>query len=180
MKANFGAAHESETDRDYPAKKTMIGILQSNARTPILPGAVVDRRSFNFPVFYRVVDELTSKRLIEEADPSLAEPIIREAQILERSGVAAIMGDCGHLIQFQRDVATAVNIPVFLSSWLQVPFIHHILPHGEQPLFQEGILTMGGNRGLDRFASSWHARPARVLGGIYPRAWNVKSTNYRR
>ncbi len=105
-----------------------IGILQSNARIAMAPGDVGNASTYPFPVVYRLVEELTSERLIVEADPQLAIPLIREARILEGMGVAAIMGDCGHAIQFQKQVAAAVNIPVFLSSWLQVPFISNILP----------------------------------------------------
>ncbi len=105
-----------------------IGILQSNSRILMPPGDVGNARTFAFPVVYRVVDELTGDRLIVRADPTLAAPIIREARALEALGVSAITGDCGHLIQFQQQVQAAVNIPVFLSSWMQVPFIARILP----------------------------------------------------
>ncbi len=104
-----------------------IGILQSNSRIAMALGDVGNARTFAFPVVYRVVEELTGDRLIVHADPALAGPLIREARALEAQGVSAISGDCGHLIQFQNDVAAAVNIPVFLSSWLQVPFISRIL-----------------------------------------------------
>ena len=107
---------------------TTIGILQSNGRIPMPPGDVGNASTYKFPVLYRVVEELSFDRLIVQADPTLAGPIIREARMLERAGVAAIMGDCGHMVQFQKEVASAVNIPVFLSSWLQIPFIHRILP----------------------------------------------------
>ena len=105
-----------------------IGILQSNSRIAMAPGDVGNARTFKFPVVYRVVDELSSDRLIVHADPTLAGPILREACALEEMGVLAITGDCGHLIQFQKEVAAAVQIPVFLSSWLQVPFIARIIP----------------------------------------------------
>jgi aspartate/glutamate racemase len=83
-------------------------------------------------VLYGVVDELRTDRLIAEADRALAEPIIREARALEQTGVAAITADCGYMALFQRDVASAVNIPVFLSSLMQIPFIYSILPRGKK------------------------------------------------
>ena len=106
----------------------VIGILQSNSRIVMPPGDVGNARTFAFPVVYRLVEELTGDRLIVHADPTLVGPIVREARALEEMGVSAITGDCGHLIQFQNDVAAAVNIPVFLSSWMQVPFISLTLP----------------------------------------------------
>lgn len=107
---------------------TTIGILQSNARIPMIAGDVGNASTYKFPVIYRVVEEVTTERLIFQADPTLAEPIIRGAQALERAGVAGITADCGFMSLFQGQVAAAVNIPVFLSSWLQVPFIRQILP----------------------------------------------------
>jgi len=88
---------------------------------------VANASTFNFPVLYRVVDDLLIDKLIVDADPALAEPIICEARALERAGVAAITADCGYMALFQKAVAAAVNIPVFLSSWMQVPFIYHTL-----------------------------------------------------
>jgi len=122
-----------------------IGILQSNAHIPMPPGDVGNASSFSFPVVYRLVEELTSERLIVQADPTLAGPLIREARMLEAMGVAAIMGDCGHLVQFQKEIAAAVDIPVFLSSWQQIPFIRSILP----PHKKIGVLM----------ANSLHYRP---------------------
>jgi hypothetical protein len=110
------------------ANGATIGILQSNSQIAMPPGDVGNARTFTFPVVYRVVEELTGDRLIVQADPALAGPLIREARALEALGVSAITGDCGHMIQFQRDVAGAVNVPVLLSSWMQVPFISSTLP----------------------------------------------------
>lgn len=111
---------------------TTIGILLLNSRVPCLPGDVGNASTFRFPVAYRVVDELLIDRLIVNADPALAEPIIREARALEQVGVAAITAGCGYMALFQREVAAAVNVPVFLSSWMQVPFMHQILKPGKK------------------------------------------------
>jgi len=105
-----------------------IGILQSNGRIPMAPGDIGNASTFNFPVVYRVVEEVTFERLIEQSDPALAQPMIREARYLQQYGVSAIMGDCGHMLRFQEEVAEAVDVPVFLSGWLQLPFIEGILP----------------------------------------------------
>ena len=109
-----------------------IGILLLNTHIPFIPGDVGNASTFKFPVLYRVVEDLLPDRLVVDADPALADPIIREARALERSGVAAITADCGYLALFQKDVAAAVNIPVFLSSWMQVPFMHHMLQPGKK------------------------------------------------
>lgn len=111
---------------------TTIGILLLNTRVPSIPGDVANASTFNFPVLYRVVDDLLIDKLIVDADPALAEPIICEARALERAGVAAITADCGYMALFQREVVAAVDIPVFLSSWMQVPFIYQMLQPGKK------------------------------------------------
>ncbi len=107
---------------------TSIGILLLNTRVPFIPGDVGNSSTYHFPVVYRVVDELLTNRLVVEADPALAKAIIREARALEKEGVSAITADCGFMALFQKEVALSVNIPVFLSSWMQVPFISRMLP----------------------------------------------------
>ena len=54
--------------------------------------------------------------------------MISGARELEREGVKAITGDCGFMAIYQKEVKAAVNVPVFLSSLLQIPFIAATLP----------------------------------------------------
>ena len=107
---------------------TTIGILALNINLPVIPGDVGNASTFSFPVLYRVVEELVTDR----ADRALTEPVVREALSLERAGVAAITSNCGNMALYQKEVAAAVNIPVLLSSWMQVPFIHRLLPPGKK------------------------------------------------
>jgi len=111
---------------------TTIGILLMNTSIPLIPGDVGNASTYDFPVLFRVVDDLVTDRLVVEADPELAEPIIREAHALERAGVAAITADCGYMAMFQKEVAAAVDVPVFLSSWMQVPFMARMLQPGRK------------------------------------------------
>jgi Asp/Glu/hydantoin racemase len=103
---------------------TTIGILVLNVRLPFVPGDAGNASTFGFPVLYRVVEELVT----DKADPALTRFVVREARALERAGVAAITASCGNMALYQKEVAAAVNVPVFLSSWMQVPFIHSMLP----------------------------------------------------
>ncbi|MBN1668210.1 MAG: hypothetical protein JW862_14050, partial [Anaerolineales bacterium] len=54
-------------------------------------------------------------------------PIIKAAQKLEKLGVRALVGECGYLAYFQREVAASVKIPVFMSSLLQVPLAQQVI-----------------------------------------------------
>jgi Asp/Glu/hydantoin racemase len=103
-----------------------IGILILNAAYPCVPGNVGNATTFPFPVRYEEVQGATIDRLLNQRDPSLAKPFIRAAQNLCDRGVRAITGACGFMALFQKEVATALNIPVFLSSLMQIPFIHQI------------------------------------------------------
>ncbi|MBN9467171.1 MAG: aspartate/glutamate racemase family protein [Bosea sp.] len=101
-----------------------IGILILDAAYPCVPGNVGNATTYDFPVCYQEVRGASIERLLTQRDPALAEPFVEAARELERRGVRAITGACGFMALFQRQVAGAVEIPVFLSSLMQVPFIH--------------------------------------------------------
>jgi len=61
--------------------------------------------------------------MVYQADKSLVSAFVEGAKQLEREGVRAITGACGFMALFQKEVADAVDVPVFLSSLLQIPFI---------------------------------------------------------
>lgn len=114
-----------------------IGILMLDTKFPRLPGDVGNAHTFPFPVRYRVVKGASPKRVVEEGDPSLLEPFISAARELEAEGVKAITTSCGFLALFQRELAAAVEVPVFSSSLLQIPFVYRLF--GEKGY--AGILT---------------------------------------
>ena len=103
-----------------------IGIIVLDCYYPYIPGNVANATTYEFPVRYAAVDGATNDRLIHSRDPALLTPFIDAAQKLEAEGVKAITSGCGFMALFQREIAASVNIPVFLSSLLQVPFIHQI------------------------------------------------------
>lgn len=99
-----------------------LGILLLDTTFPRIPGDVGNESSYPFPVLIRKVEGATVQRVIFEADPKLKDLFISAAQALAGEGVAAITSSCGFLSLIQKDVAAAVeNIPVFLSSLMQVP-----------------------------------------------------------
>lgn len=109
-----------------------IGILILNAAYPCIPGNVGNATSFDFPVRYRVVREASIDRLLNRRDRALIQPFIDAARELAAEGVKAITGACGFMALFQREIAAAVDIPVFMSSLLQIPFMHHITAPGRR------------------------------------------------
>jgi Asp/Glu/hydantoin racemase len=103
---------------------TTLGILLLDTNFPRIPGDVGNERSYPFPVHIKKVRGATVQRVVYDADPTLRELFIEAASELENEGVAAITSSCGFLSPIQKDVAEAVNVPVFLSSLMQVPIAY--------------------------------------------------------
>jgi len=75
-----------------------------------------------------VLEGVDNHALVWEQDKSPCRtPILRAARKLERMGCRAIAAECGYFAYFQKDVAGYVDVPVFMSSLLQVPFIQQII-----------------------------------------------------
>jgi len=116
-----------------------IGILHLEVWYPLLPGNVVNATTYPFPVRYKLLAGGTQDR-IHSADPSIADLVINAGRELEQEGVRAIAGACGYLGNYQKQVAAALNVPVFLSSLLQLSMIHQAL----KPDRRIGILCADG------------------------------------
>lgn len=114
----------------------VIGVMMTNKVKARIPGDIGNATTFNFPVRYRVVKE-ASTDTHRRGDPSLIKPFIDAARDLEEAGVKAITTCCGFLAFFQREIADAVNIPVFTSSLLLLPMISKMLK-GNQKV---GVIT---------------------------------------
>lgn len=117
-----------------------IGILMLDTRFPRIPGDIGNATTFDFPVRYKVVQGASPRRVVVENDPALLAPFVEAAQALEAEGVRAITTSCGFLALFQREMASAVSIPVFTSSLLQAPVVYRML----RPDQKIGILTAHG------------------------------------
>ena len=130
-----------------------IGILILDATYPCIPGNVGNASTFPFPVRYKVVKEASIERLIKKRDKTLIQPFIDAAIELQEEGVKAITGACGFMALFQREVSDAVDVPVFLSSLLQIPFIYQIkkqkigiITADSKSLTPEHFISVGVNK----------------------------------
>ena len=108
-----------------------IGIVHLEVWYPLVPGNVVNATTYNFPVRYKALRGATIPRILR-ADPELLDLIIEAGHELEQEGARAMVGACGYFANYQREVAAALDIPVFLSSLLQVPMIVRALKPGQQ------------------------------------------------
>ena len=107
---------------------------------PMMPGNVVNAWTYDFPVRMRAVPNLTNTRLFE-ADPTIVDDVISAAKhMVEFEGVRAICSACGFFGNYHKQVAEALDVPVAMSSLVQVPLIQSIIG----PSKKIGILTANG------------------------------------
>ena len=124
------------TNRSAESYGQAIGILLLDARAPFIPGDVANATSYDFPVIYKLVPGLKTTVCLEGA-PEFNEPMAEAARELVAQGVRGISSDCGFMLQYQDAVRDAVDVPVALSSLLQIPVIERSLTPG-QPI---GVIT---------------------------------------
>lgn len=103
-----------------------IGVLSLESYFPKPPGHIKNPSSLTFTTTYEVIEGLTVPKLLNNPTPDMIEPLLEAARRLEACGVKAITGSCGFLALFQREIAAAVNIPVFVSSLVQAQLIHQM------------------------------------------------------
>jgi Asp/Glu/hydantoin racemase len=103
-----------------------LGVMLLDTQFPRIPGDVGNTASYDFPVLLKTVPGATVQRVVFEADPALREAFVEAARELESADVAAITSSCGFLSVIQEAVSSAVSVPVFLSSLMQVPMAHAV------------------------------------------------------
>jgi hypothetical protein len=105
-----------------------LGIIILDDPYPGFPGDVRNASAFPYPIQYEIAEGVDNDTLVWKEDKSpCLEPIKRAAKRLERIGCRAIAAECGYFAWFQREIVACVDIPVFMSSLLQVPFIQQII-----------------------------------------------------
>lgn len=107
-----------------------IGILCLESYFPKMRGHLRNPRIYSFPAVMRVLTGLDIPKFLFNPDAEMIQPIIDAAVQLEKDGVKAITGSCGFMALFQKEIAEAVSVPVFMSSLLQLPLIR--IMHGEK------------------------------------------------
>lgn len=120
-----------------------IGILLLETAVPFIPGDVANASTYPFPVRFTKVPGFTVARAIGK-DPDIYAALETAARELAAQGVRAITGDCGFMALHQQRLAETLEVPVFLSSLLQIPFILSILG----AVSKVGVIT-ADSRSLD-------------------------------
>lgn len=127
-----------------------LGIMILDEVYPGFPGDVRNASAYPFPIQYELVEGIDIKKLVRDEDKTLClDPILAAARKLEKMGCRAIAAECGYFAYFQREAAASVDVPVFMSSLLQVPLMQQVVGLGNQV----GILC-----GLREFLLPEHLR----------------------
>ena len=113
-----------------------IGIILIENFAPFIPGDVANASTYSFPVRLQRVKGLSVKRMFAK-DVTALELVLEAGRQLVKEGVRAVTADCGFMALFQKELANQLEVPVFLSSLLQVPFISRMLGDSEKV----GIIT---------------------------------------
>ncbi len=122
-----------KTRKNHKCYGMGIGIMILDDVYPGFPGDVRNASAWGFPIQYEIAKDVNCYNLIWEQDKSpCREPILRAARNLEDMGCKAIAAECGYFAYFQKDVAGYVDVPVFMSSLLQVPFIQKLIGPNKQ------------------------------------------------
>lgn len=93
------------------------------------PGDVGNATTFSYPVRFLVVPEAAGDSY-RRNDRSLLEPFLRATRELEAAGVLAITTTCGFIASFQQELSSAVSVPVFTSSLIQLPLVYEMYGRG--------------------------------------------------
>ena len=99
-----------------------VGMLLLDEVETHVPGDTAHAATYDFPVLFKVVRGATAGR-VTKGDPSMEGPIVAAAREMADMGVGAISSNCGFMIHYQEAVARAIELPVMLSSLLQLPLV---------------------------------------------------------
>jgi hypothetical protein len=97
-----------------------IGMLCAQWNIPFVPGDLNHASTFDFPMRYVEVQGLIGADILRGDGEKFTDLIVTAARDLEAEGVQALTSNCGFMAVYQEVVAAAVDIPVFLSSLLQL------------------------------------------------------------
>ena len=124
---DFGINH-IKARKDHRCYGMGLGIIILDDVYPGFPGDVRNASAFPFPIQYEIAEGVDIWALVHGEDKSpLREPIQRAAKKLASMGCRAIAAECGYFAYFQKDIAGFVDVPVFMSSLLQVPFAQQLI-----------------------------------------------------
>jgi len=114
--------------KDHRCYGMGLGIIILDDIYPGFPGDVRNASAYPFPIQYEIVEGVDVQALVHKEDKSAClDPIKRAAKKLESMGCRAIAAECGYFAYFQQEIAGFVDVPVYMSSLLQVPLAQRLI-----------------------------------------------------
>ena len=92
-----------------------------------LVGNSTNPASYRYPVRLKPVRGANVHTVLENPSREVLAQMIADAQAMAADGIAAITTSCGFNAIFQEELASALSIPVFTSSLLQVPMVQRMV-----------------------------------------------------
>lgn len=115
-----------------------IGIILLDTDLPRPVGDLANARTLEFPVHYAPTVGAPARHVVENEASGLLDDFLATGRRLIDLGVRAVVTCCGFLAIFQRELASALPVPVATSSLLQIPLVLQLL----QPDQQVAVLTI--------------------------------------
>lgn len=140
-------------------KQDPIGIMLLDGDDPRIPGQVASSKSFQFPVLYDVLEGIDAERIFYHREGNLAELVLEKASNLVNQGAVALTSNCGFLGYYQKIVSSHIDVPVMLSSLLQIPIIKNSLKPDQNIL----ILTAESTQIDDKLLSAVGVQNSNLL-----------------
>ena len=140
----------------------MLGIVMLDTRFPRLPGDVGHPRSFSIAVRHRVAQGAHPAAVVRGDDPALLRPFIECGRALIDEGALALGTSCGFLARWQRELQSALPVPVWSSSLLELAAL------AEQGTPRCGVITIEAASLTRRHFEAVGADPATPVEGITP------------
>ncbi len=127
-----------------------IGIIYiEDVYYPMVPGNIVNGYTFDFPVRLKAVEGLDIPNLFQTAD-QVGNQILKACEELKKEGVRAISAACGFFGNYQSIVAEQMDIPIAISSLVQIPWIATLLQSNQKI----GVLTADQSSWSERLLES--------------------------
>ncbi|MBT3179134.1 MAG: aspartate/glutamate racemase family protein [Desulfobacula sp.] len=151
-------------DRNVHCSGMGLGIILLDETYPGFPGDVRNPSAFPYPIQYEVAQGLDIQKLVRGKDKDqYFDTILTAALNLQKMGCRAIAAECGYFAFFHQEVKARMDIPVFMSSLLQVPWAQSII----NPDHVVGLLMSNQDQLLEKHLSSVGIHPGSnyVVGG---------------
>jgi len=88
-----------------------------------LKGSCTNPFSYDYPILIKRVKGINADTIVINPDPKVIDLMIMEMHKMVEQGVLAIATSCGFNAVHQQKLADSIEVPVFSSSLMQIPFV---------------------------------------------------------